>query len=485
MGTFILRFRELYHKWQAREPPAEDIEDELLRTQFIRGLQESLVKQELKRLLRRTPGMTFPAICTEAKALEREQAKDGTETWACRTYAPRPPQTQPPATPLCSLVPPSAQDSQALWDSLRAELQQDLKDQMLTLGKSLMEEMRGQIANLSLGPADSTSVGRRVTPAGSVPDDALDLRIFSLLGRCRASGRGGDPDHTPNKACVDCYSLFQEKFGERLVRGDIPWLTLKAANGLHIPYIGYVLLDFEINGVKDGHQGEAAFRSTLPPAVSTAWGKAFAVCRRVGRVGSPTELQGVAKLPRQSAVLVPPETEMIIWTQVPQAVGTPDCCVMVENLQNDDQEWRVARTLSWVRSGRVPIRVCNPHPFSIEIPQRRALATVSQVDPQAVKTEEELVLTHTGPSAVEVEVRSISSTPVPNVTVPQDHPALALQGEDLNHNEQQRLSDLLQRWTKVFAANEDDFGHTSAVLHQIPTGDAPPIRQASSTSTLC
>ncbi|KAF3843736.1 hypothetical protein F7725_002585 [Dissostichus mawsoni] len=156
---------------------------------------------------------------------------------------------------------------------------------------------------------------------------------------------------------------------------------------------------------QDGHQGEVAFRSTLPPTVSTAWGKAFAVCRRVGRVGSPTELHGVAKLPRQSAVLVPPETEMIIWTQVPQAVGTPDCCVMVENLQNDDQEWRVARTLSWVRSGRVPIRVCNPHPFSIEIPQRRALAAVSQVDPQAVKTEEELVLTHAGPSAVEVEVR--------------------------------------------------------------------------------
>ncbi|KAK1906831.1 MAM domain containing glycosylphosphatidylinositol anchor protein 1 [Dissostichus eleginoides] len=206
------------------------------------------------------------------------------------------------------------------------------------------------------------------------------------------------------------------KFGEGLVQGDIPWLTLKAANGLHLPYIGYALLDFEINGVKvmgkgvvvvedsylqqecallgmnvigdcwqsifqDGHQGEAAFRSTLPPTASTAWGKAFVVCRRVGLAGSPTELQRVAKLPRQSTVLVPPETEMIIWTQVPQAVGTPDCCVMVENLQNDDQEWRVARTLSWVRSGRVPIRV----------------------DLQAVKTEEELVLTHTGPPAVEVE----------------------------------------------------------------------------------
>ncbi|KAF3843737.1 hypothetical protein F7725_002586 [Dissostichus mawsoni] len=138
---------------------------------------------------------------------------------------------------LCSLVPPPAQDSQALWDSLRAELQQDLKDQMLTLGKSLMEEMRGQIANLSLGPVDSTvqrqnpqagpafqprqpppgtartqfqwdpqgrpiclECGQAGHTPGSVPNDALDLRIFSLLGCCRASGRGGDPDHAPNKA---------------------------------------------------------------------------------------------------------------------------------------------------------------------------------------------------------------------------------------------------------------------------------------------
>lgn len=308
------------------------------------------------------------------------------------------------------------------------------------------------------------------------------------------------------------YSVFQEQFGDRLVRGQIPWLTLKAANGLLIPYIGYALFDFEVNGVKVwgkgvvvvedsclrkdscllgmnvigdcwtslfqvGPQAEEEFKSTMTPTAAAKWGKAFAVCRRIGLAEPSPGLQGVAKLPRQAAILIPPETEMMVWTQVPQAVGRQDCCVMVENLPNDDQEWRVARTLSWVRSGRVPLRVCNPHPFSVELPQRRALATVSQVDPSDVQTEEELVLISSGPSTVEVGVRGVSDVPVPTGVSLGDHPALALQGEDLSMDEQRRLTELLQKWTKVFAASEDDFGHTTAVLHQIPTGDAPPVRE--------
>lgn len=170
MGAFILRFRELYHRWQVKEQIDVTVEDELLRTQFIRGLQESHVKQELKRLLRRTREITFPAICKEAKALERECTKDETETWACHTYTSRPPQNQrppppthqaalqqaPPAPSTRHLEPPPGQDTRALWESLRADLQQDLKNQMSALGKSLAEELRAQIANLSVGPADPT-----------------------------------------------------------------------------------------------------------------------------------------------------------------------------------------------------------------------------------------------------------------------------------------------------------------------------------------
>lgn len=36
---------------------------------------------------------------------------------------------------------------------------------------------------------------------------------------------------------------------------------------------------------------------------------------------------------------------------------------------------------------------------------------------------------------------------------------------------------LLHRWSKVFAAHEEDCGHTDTVQHQIYTGSAPPSRE--------
>lgn len=39
------------------------------------------------------------------------------------------------------------------------------------------------------------------------------------------------------------------------------------------------------------------------------------------------------------------------------------------------------------------------------------------------------------------------------------------------------MDSLLRRWREVFAAGDEDFGQTSAVLHSIPTGSAPPSRE--------
>uniref|UniRef100_A0AAV2M479 Uncharacterized protein n=1 Tax=Knipowitschia caucasica TaxID=637954 RepID=A0AAV2M479_KNICA len=49
--------------------------------------------------------------------------------------------------------------------------------------------------------------------------------------------------------------------------------------------------------------------------------------------------------------------------------------------------------------------------------------------------------------------------------------------EHLNPAQLHKVEELLQRWSSVFATSEDDFGRTSAVLHQIPTGTAPPSRE--------
>ncbi|KAJ8006606.1 hypothetical protein DPEC_G00110400 [Dallia pectoralis] len=73
VGAFILRFRELHHRWQARMPGGvEPDHDRLQRAQFIRALQPGSVQQELQREIRRRPAITFREVCTEAKALAYE-----------------------------------------------------------------------------------------------------------------------------------------------------------------------------------------------------------------------------------------------------------------------------------------------------------------------------------------------------------------------------------------------------------------------------
>lgn len=80
------------------------------------------------------------------------------------------------------------------------------------------------------------------------------------------------------------------------------------------------------------------------------------------------ELQGVANLQRQPPVVLPPGTEIIIWAHVPQATNQPNCPVLVEDLDDHGREWCVARSLSWVQGGKVPLHVCDPNPFPLELP---------------------------------------------------------------------------------------------------------------------
>lgn len=233
-----------------------------------------------------------------------------------------------------------------------------------------------------------------------------------------------------------------------------------------------------------GHPGRYAFRSSLSPFAGRAWEKAFAACRRM-QIPSPlVPMQGTTKLHRQAPVSVPPESELIVWACVPPTMCTAETTVLVEDLSGNldgGREWRVARTISHVRGGKVPVRLYNPYPFPITLPQRQALATVSQIEPQEVQALTQLELQFTGPQEVEVGIRRVEAANArQRVDVAEQKgapPALELQGDGLSPEEQPRLTTLLGKWQHVFAAHDEDFGWTKAVHHHIPTGSAPPIRE--------
>uniref|UniRef100_A0AAV2JK74 Uncharacterized protein n=1 Tax=Knipowitschia caucasica TaxID=637954 RepID=A0AAV2JK74_KNICA len=224
---------------------------------------------------------------------------------------------------------------------------------------------------------------------------------------------------------------------------EVSWLTLRAANGLQIPYIGYVTVNCLGN-----HPGLAAFKTTVTSAEGKAWGKAFTICQRVECSGPRPRVEGVAKLSRQPPVIIPPHTEMVLWLQ-----------------------WRIGRTLAILKKGKVPCRLCNPNPYPVEVPQRQPLAKVTEVDSTDVQEEQQLVLNSVGPDVIEVAVRRITGD---RDSDDDSHPAMSLQGDGLMGEQQQKMSSLLRKWKHVFSRHDEDFGRTGIVKHQIPTGIAPP-----------
>lgn len=184
-------------------------------------------------------------------------------------------------------------------------------------------------------------------------------------------------------------SCFFRLFGKRDIgpAKDIPWLQLRAANGLDIPYVGYATLKVQVGEIvlpgcgvvvtRGGRQrvrdvpvlgmniigacwgelfhkspnGSSHFVSYQDKAVWQAWEEAFAECQRVEVAAKPFRQCGVVGRRLQQ---VPPESEVILWARVPVGLRGPEQQLLVEPCAGQDSVG-VARTLGVVRRGRIPV----------------------------------------------------------------------------------------------------------------------------------
>ena len=189
---FALRLRERLHQWRTSDPDYVGEEDKRLRAQFSKGLREGPIKRELRRHLRRTPQATFDDIRREARSIEKEEQSAMEEVAACHATATVQPSTKSDAVSQSSL--------QQLKDSLRTELQQDLREQVVLLGKTIAEELRGQLQAPGWNP-ESTQHWNRPPNA---PTNRPPVRPHQRHDNREPRGYRWDEQGRP--ICSDCNS---------------------------------------------------------------------------------------------------------------------------------------------------------------------------------------------------------------------------------------------------------------------------------------
>lgn len=299
-------------------------------------------------------------------------------------------------------------------------------------------------------------------------------------------------------------SLFEQHFTPAKL-GEVPAVfQLRAANGLEIPYTSYAVLDFMIEGIEIPARGVVivedkncshpliigmnvvtacwdvlfnwpATHTAPPPKLQKqkVWRDAFVACQRVGAIKAADGFLGFVRPASRHSIKIPPRSELLVQGRAPMGPRGTDYYALVE-AGPETPNIGVARTLAVVRSGRVPVRLLNPHPHPVCIGRYQKLGKLYSIEEVDVQGPRDLSLTVKCDSVVEV---CLVDTAAAEGREPPTEVSALVNQPHLTEDQQTDLRTLLQKWTKVFAQHDEDFGHTDLVQHAIHTGDVPPIKE--------
>lgn len=306
---------------------------------------------------------------------------------------------------------------------------------------------------------------------------------------------------------------FEKHFGQEGQRLKDPtsWLKLRAANGKEIPYLGYVALQLDVAGVKLSNVGvivvkdnclnvsglvgmnvikqvwQVLFQSTAPcearrqPKMNNqgkaTWQQAMQICQKEHGFVSSEGFVGYTRLASRRPVTVPGNRELLLSCRARSGPCGRGYEALMEPLPTQDG-LLVARALVTVRSGRMQVRVRNISNSPLVVYPYQKLGKLSALDacevfddgPDFQLVRGDAVEVQTQKSEDETaHLRSPTDATLPSV--------FDLEGINLSAAEKSKLAALLDKHRTAFSQHDEDYGCTDTILHQIPTGDAAPIRQ--------
>ena len=277
------------------------------------------------------------------------------------------------------------------------------------------------------------------------------------------------------------------------------WLQLRAANGLAIPYIGYLELEIELCGklmsqcgvlvVKDppggvsaqvpgvlgmnvirrcyrelfGQHGLALFELPSVFEAPEAVVQALQKCHQAS-VNAPQHVSGRVQVRGRKAWRIPGGMMKVVAATCSELYsGTT---VLFEPLDSGLPAGLLASpALVQVKRGTAYIPIVNVGSTEALLYPRTVVGGLNEVT---------VVSLPTGVSEVPSTVATVASQSV-SASVPEQIAAMDL--SSLPAEEQVKVRSLLTKYAPVFAAHDGDLGCTNLIAHDIPLLDNAPVRQ--------
>ena len=277
------------------------------------------------------------------------------------------------------------------------------------------------------------------------------------------------------------------------------WLQLSAANGLPIPYVGYLELDVELCGksvpqcgvliVKDppttltsqapgvlgmnvlvrryrelfGQHGSALFKTQSVLQAPSPVLEALQQCHRAEMQPRVVGL-GKVKVRGKRACRIPGGTMKLVAATCTEQVSPTS--VLFEPLESGLPAGLLASpALLRVTRGTVYVPVVNVGAIDVLLYPRTIVGQLSNT---------QVVTLPSGVTEVGLATATVSSQTV-STSISEQIEALDLGA--LSSKDQGSARDLLQKYSGVFSTHEGDLGCTNLIAHEIPLLDDTPVRQ--------
>ena len=307
------------------------------------------------------------------------------------------------------------------------------------------------------------------SPSTPLPPSSLSSRILISIGS------------TEIPALIDTgasMSLIDERLRSSLPSlSSRPYLSLpipvKAVSGEVVDTFGSILVDFSSNSSQFSFHFQVA-RGIHPPII-LGWDflsahhamldldqgfLSLSSCT-LPLMGLNLTVPLVVSAVVDAEVVIPPWSESVL----PIPLCRDSCDSFPPNVDgvlapSNELPVIVACTLASVVDGTIPVRVANPTSSSITLYPGMPLG---EFHPLLGRPGEQYC--------------AATSPPAPPPSLSPSPSSYDLSSTSLTSSEHAQASALLHEYADIFSQSDDDYGRTDLVQHDIPTDNAPPIRQ--------